>query len=81
MSAFQNNGCKDTQHNDFACGFVWDHRRNEDVLGKLSVKQIIEYVKSYQSKGKEHVNRMNRGRIPKQILSYQPRGQRSIERQ
>jgi len=35
---------------------------------------MIEYVSNYQRKWSEHVNRMNAGRIRKQILCCEPRG-------
>jgi hypothetical protein len=46
----------------------WDHKRNESILDKLKTKPLIDYFQNYQRKWKEHMNRMNRGRIPKQIL-------------
>jgi hypothetical protein len=45
----------------------WDHKRNEDILDKLKIKPIIDYIQNYQRKWKEHMNRMNEGRNPKQI--------------
>jgi len=53
-----------------------DYKINEDILEKLKIKLVIDYVQNYKRKWKEHANRMNTGRIPKQILCYQPRGQR-----
>jgi len=38
--------------------------------------QKIEYIQNYQRKQKECVNRINTGRIPKQIWCYQSREQR-----
>jgi len=61
-----------------ACYTKWDHRRNEDTTGKLKIKPVIDYIHNYQRKWKEHMNRMNTGRIPWQILCYQPRGQKSV---
>jgi hypothetical protein len=60
-----------------AAGYTkWDYERNEDIVDKLKIKPLIDYVQNYQRKVKEHVNRMNTGKIPKQILYYQVRGQR-----
>jgi hypothetical protein len=56
----------------------WDHRTNEDILDKLKIKPLIDYIKNYRIKGKEHVNRMKTGKIQKQILHYHPQGQRLI---
>jgi hypothetical protein len=53
-------------------------QKNEDILEKLKMKQVIDYNQNYKRKWKECINRMNTGRIPKQILHYQPREQRTI---
>jgi hypothetical protein len=45
----------------------WDHTRNEDILDKQQIKPVTDYVQNYQRKCTEHVNRMNAGKIPKQI--------------
>jgi hypothetical protein len=55
-----------------------DHKGNEDILDKLKIKSAIDYVQNFQSKCEEEVNRMNTGKIPKQILHYQPREQSSV---
>jgi len=41
------------------------------------MKSVKNYIQYYQMKWKEHMYRMNIGRIPKQILHYHLRGQRS----
>jgi len=28
----------------------WDYKRNEDILGKLKIKPVIDYVQNYQKK-------------------------------
>jgi len=62
-------------------GYIkWDHKRNYDILDKPKTKPVTDYIQNCQRKWKEHMNRMNTGRIQKQILSYQTRGQRSFER-
>jgi len=47
-----------------------DHKINE-ILDKLKIKPLTDYIEYYQTKGKEHVNRTNTGRILKQILYQQ----------
>jgi len=42
----------------------WDHERNEDILDKLEIKLVTDYIQNYQRKWKEHMNRTNIGRIP-----------------
>jgi hypothetical protein len=39
---------------------------------------LIGYIQNYQRKWKEHMNKMNAGRVLKQILHHHSRGQRSI---
>jgi hypothetical protein len=56
----------------------WNHKTNVYILIKLKIKPLLYYIQNYQRKWKEHMNRMNTGRIPKQISHYQPRGQISI---
>jgi len=56
-----------------------DHKRNERILNKL-IKPITDYIQNYQRKWKKHVNKMNAGWIRKQILRYQPEGERSLGR-
>ena len=55
-----------------------DHKRNEEVLQKLKVQPIIDYIYSYQENWKCHIQWMGSGGLPKEILRYQPRGTRSI---
>jgi hypothetical protein len=53
-----------------------DHKGNQNILDKLTFKSVIDYIQNYQRKWTKHVNKRNRGRILKQILSYQRKGQR-----
>jgi hypothetical protein len=52
----------------------WDHKINQNILDKLKIKPMTDYIQHYQRKWKENTNKMNMGKIPKQILQYQPRG-------
>jgi hypothetical protein len=47
-------------------------KENEEILDRLKIKQMIDYILNYWKKWKEHGNRMDMGRTPKQILHYQP---------
>jgi hypothetical protein len=47
----------------------------EDILDKLNIKPVINYIQNYQRKWKDHVNGMNTNRVPK---LHQPRRQRPI---
>jgi hypothetical protein len=56
----------------------WDLKRNEEVLKELKVEPILDYIYRYQNNWRQHVTRMSRTRIPKAIMYYQPRGNRSL---
>jgi hypothetical protein len=55
-----------------------EHRRNEDILKELNT---VCYIQQYRTQWKNHVERMDPERKPKQILSYAPSGRRSGETQ
>jgi hypothetical protein len=62
-------------------GFTWlDHQRNADVREKLQVLNIGEEIKEYQEHWKDHLQRMDRNRLPKLAFRYQPRGRRDLGR-
>jgi hypothetical protein len=46
----------------------WAHKRNKDILDKLKIQPMLDYLQNYQMKWKEHVNKINTGRIQKQVL-------------
>lgn len=41
---------------------------------------MLQHLQNYRQKWIEHVNRMGRSRLPKQILNYQARGKRRLGR-
>ena len=41
---------------------------------------IVKEIKQYQKKWLQHVQRMDRNRIPKLALQYRPKGRRNIAR-
>jgi hypothetical protein len=57
-----------------------EHRRNEDILKELNIDPIVCYIQQYRTQSKKHVERMDPNRLPKHILSYAPRGRRSLGR-
>jgi hypothetical protein len=57
-----------------------DRERNQSVREKLGVQNIVLEIKEYQREWLQHVERMDRDRIPKQALKYRPKGKRSIGR-
>jgi len=49
------------------------------VLGKKTGAQnIVKEIELYQQKWLQHVQRMDKNRLPRQALHYRPNGQRNI---
>jgi hypothetical protein len=46
--------------------------RNKYILDKMQVTPITEYVNNYRQNWLQHVKRMDRERIPKQMFRYAP---------
>jgi len=57
-----------------------DKEKNQCVRGKTGAQNIVKEIKQYQIKWLQHVQRMDRNRIPKQALRYRPKGRRNIGR-
>jgi hypothetical protein len=47
-----------------------DHMRNEHIVDKMKVTSITQYINNYRQNWLQHVKRMDRARIPKQIFRY-----------
>ena len=54
--------------------------RNEDILHKLHIEPVLDYIHQYQNNWIQHVYRMPRTRFPRTILNYRPSGKRSLGR-
>jgi hypothetical protein len=46
--------------------------RNKHILDNMKVTPITEYVNKHRQNWLQHVKRMNRARIPKQMFRYAP---------
>jgi hypothetical protein len=57
-----------------------EHLRNEDFLKELIIDPIVCCIQQYRTQWKKHVGKIDPYRMPKQILSYAPRGRRSLGR-
>ena len=56
-----------------------DTEKNQCIREKKTVTQnIAKQIKQYQKKWLQHVQRMDRNRIPKQALQYRPERRRNI---
>jgi len=55
-----------------------DKEKNQCIRQKTGAQNIAKERKQYQKKWLQHVQRMDRNRLPKQALQYKPKGQRDI---
>jgi hypothetical protein len=53
-----------------------DRQRNPEIRNILKVDNIVEDIKQYQRRWVDHLERMDRSRLPKLAFQYQPRGWR-----
>ena len=60
---------------------IFKNVRGIIVLGeKTGAQNIVKEIKHYQKKRLQHVQRMDRNRLPRQALKYGPEGRRNIGR-
>ena len=57
-----------------------DKAKNQCIREKTGTQNVVEEIKQYQKKWLQHVQRMDRNRIPKQALLCRPKGRRNIGR-
>lgn len=57
-----------------------DRYRNDDIRNELNLLPIIDKIKEYRIRWSNHLRRMDKERIPKQVLDYKPQGRRDIGR-
>jgi len=57
-----------------------DKEKYQCIREKTRAQNIVKEVKQYQKMWLQHVQRMDRNRIPKQALKYKPKGRRNIGR-
>jgi hypothetical protein len=55
-----------------------DKRRNAEILRELKINSVLEHTDQYRNNWKEHVQRMDRSRIPQQMMTYRLKGKRSL---
>jgi hypothetical protein len=54
--------------------------KNQRIREKTGAQNIVKEIKQYLKKWLQHVQGMDRNRIPKQALQYRPTGRRNIGR-
>ena len=57
-----------------------DRIPNDEIRQRLEISAILDKINKNKENWKNHVNRMSPNRLPKQILSYNPTGTRSVGR-
>ena len=57
-----------------------DKEMNQCIRNKTGAQNIVKEIKQYQKNWPQHVQRMDKNRIPKQSLQYKPKGRRNVER-
>jgi len=57
-----------------------DKEKNQCIREKTGAQNIVKEIKRYQKKWLQHVQRMDRNRLPRQALKYRPEGRRNIGR-
>jgi len=57
-----------------------DKEKKQRIREKTGAQNIVKEIKQYQKKWLQHVQRMDRNRLPRQALKYRPEGRRNIGR-
>ncbi|KAJ4435017.1 hypothetical protein ANN_23590 [Periplaneta americana] len=57
-----------------------DRKRNEDIMQELQLQPVSKFINKYQLQWKNHVQGMNRNRLPRTMLQYRIPGKRSLGR-
>ena len=57
-----------------------DKEKYQCIRQKTGAQNIVKEIKQYQEKWLQHVQRMDKKRLPKQALQYKPKGRRNIGR-
>jgi hypothetical protein len=55
-----------------------DKKRNAEILWELKINSVLEHIDQCRSNWKQYVQRMDRSRIPRQMMTYRPKGKRSF---
>jgi hypothetical protein len=54
-----------------------DHKINQEIMKELETNPVLEKINNHKEKWIQHAHRMERSRLPRAILNYQPSGKRS----
>jgi hypothetical protein len=57
-----------------------DKKRNTEILRELKINSVPEHIDQYRNNWQQHVRRMDRSRVPRQMMTYRPKGKRWLGR-
>jgi hypothetical protein len=57
-----------------------DKKRNTEILRELKINSVLEHIDQYRNNWKQHVQRVDRNRVPRQMMTCRPKGERSLGR-
>jgi hypothetical protein len=57
-----------------------DKKRNMEIIRELKINSVLEHTDQNRSNWQQHVQRMERSRIPRQLMTYCPKGKISLGR-
>jgi hypothetical protein len=53
-----------------------DKKRNTEILRELKINSALEHVDQYRNNWKQHLQRMDRSRVPRQMVTYRPKSKK-----
>jgi hypothetical protein len=57
-----------------------DKEKNQCIREETGIQNMVKEIKQYQKKWLQHVQRMDKNRIPRQALKYRSEGRRNVGR-
>jgi len=58
--------------------YTWqNYKIHEDILSEIQINAVVKKTQDYGNKWVKHVRRMDRDRLPRLIVKYQPFGKRN----
>jgi hypothetical protein len=57
-----------------------DKKRNMEIIREFKINSVLEHTDQYRNNWQQHAQRMDRSRIPRQMMTYCPKGKISLGR-
>jgi hypothetical protein len=51
-----------------------------EILRELKINSVLEHTDQYRNNWKQHFQRMDRSRFPRQMMTYRPKGKSYLGR-